>query len=1092
MFSEDTDALFDEFEAEEPMESTKITFGATSEETPTQKRSRTDSIDAPTEESKEETNRKSSSPKLASVVVPTQPQVGTNITLTTSNGGPVSKRAKVVEKNMIVADDFEEKLEREVAAAGLDPSQKQGTTLKLSHEVRHQVALPPDYPYVPIAQHKAVDPPARKYPFTLDPFQRVAISSIERSESVLVSAHTSAGKTVVAEYAIAQSLRDHQRVIYTSPIKALSNQKYRELLADFKDVGLMTGDVTINPSASCLVMTTEILRSMLYRGSEILREVAWVIFDEIHYMRDKERGVVWEETLIMLPHNVHFVFLSATIPNAMQFAEWICDIHQQPCHVVYTNFRPTPLQHYLFPEGSDGIHLVVDENSRFREDNFQRAIASLSNQSASQSQAARGGNRKGGRNQQGATADIYKIVKMLMVKNYNPVIVFSFSKRECEALALKMSKLDVNTDDERDLIQRIFSNAISSLSEDDQKLPQIEHILPLLKHGIGIHHSGLLPILKEVIEILFQEGLLKVLFATETFSIGLNMPAKTVVFTSVRKFDGKDFRWVSGGEYIQMSGRAGRRGLDDRGIVVMMIGEKMEPDVAKSMVKGNADPLNSAFHLSYNMILNLMRVDGISPEFMLQNCFYQFQNSTSIPRLEAELEELEAAKASIVIRDEPAVNRYCDMREQLQQFRTDVHRIMVHPKYSLPFMQNGRLVYVKTETKDLGWGAVVNFHKRTLPSQRAGPRPPQPDWNGPEAAKYYIVDVLIKCAAGTTVDSTEDETTVVDSVEPCPAGERGEALVVPVVLAAIERLSSIRLHLPKDLKRAENRRSVCIQMNEVQRRFPDGIPDLDPVDNMNIKSDEFKSLLKRIGMLEEKVKYHPLATDKGLPELLTRHQKKAELAEKVKSVRQQLQTASAVVQMDELKGRKRVLRRLGYTTAADIIEVKGRVACEISSGDELLLTEMMFNGVFNDLTVEQTVALLSCFVFQERSSGENSKPKEELAGPLRIMQEAARRIARVSVESKLDVDEEEYVQSFNPDLMDVVFAWCQGAKFSQICKMTTVFEGSIIRVFRRLEELLRQMSAASKSIGNTELENKFADGIVKIKRDIIFAASLYL
>ncbi|KAJ1969714.1 ATP-dependent RNA helicase mtr4 [Dispira parvispora] len=523
-----------------------------------------------------------------------------------------------------------------------------------------------------------------------------------------------------------------------------------------------------------------------------------------------------------------------------------------------------------------------------------------------------------------------------------------------------------------------------------------------------------------------------------------------------------------------------------------MIGEKMEPDVAKSMVKGNADALNSAFHLSYNMILNLMRVDGISPEFMLQNCFYQFQNSTSIPRLEAELEDLETAKAAIVIRDEPAVNRYCDMREQLKQFQADVHSIVMHPKYSLPFMQNGRLVYVKTETKDFGWGAVVNFHKRALPSQRAGPRPAQPDWNGPEAAKYYIVDVLIKCATGTTVDSTEDEATVADSVEPCPAGERGEALVVPVVLASVERLSSIRLHLPKDLKRTENRRSVCVQVNEVQRRFPDGIPDLDPVDNMNIKNDEFKGLLKRIGMLEEKVNNHPLAADKELPELLVRHQNKAELADKVKDVRQQLQTASAVVQMDELKGRKRVLRRLGYTTAADIIEVKGRVACEISSGDELLLTELMFNGVFNDLTVDQTVALLSCFVFQERSSGEKSKPKEELAGPLRIMQEAARRIARVSVESKLEVDEEDYVQSFNSDLMDVVFAWCQGAKFSQICKMTTVFEGSIIRAFRRLEELLRQMSAASKSIGNTELENKFADGIVKIKRDIIFAASLYL
>jgi ATP-dependent RNA helicase DOB1 len=169
------------------------------------------------------------------------------------------------------------------------------------------------------------------------------------------------------------------------------------------------------------------------------------------------------------------------------------------------------------------------------------------------------------------------------------------------------------------------------LSEDDRQLPQIEHILPLLKRGIGIHHSGLLPILKEVIEILFQEGLIKVLFATETFSIGLNMPAKTVVFTSVRKFDGKTTRWVSGGEYIQMSGRAGRRGLDDRGIVILMLDEKMEPAIAKGMVKGEADRLNSAFHLSYNMILNLMRVEGISPEYMLERCFYQFQNSANIP-----------------------------------------------------------------------------------------------------------------------------------------------------------------------------------------------------------------------------------------------------------------------------------------------------------------------------------------------------------------------------------------------------------------------------------------------------------------------------
>ena len=220
-----------------------------------------------------------------------------------------------------------------------------------------------------------------------------------------------------------------------------------------------------------------------------------------------------------------------------------------------------------------------------------------------------------------------------MLKNFNPVIVFAFGKRECEALAMNMSKFEFNSADEQDLVVNIFKNAIINLAEEDRQLPQIANLLPLLRRGVGVHHGGLLPILQEVIEILFQEGLIKVLFATETFSIGLNMPAKTVVFTAARKFDGKEFRNLSSGEYIQMSGRAGRRGLDDRGVVIMMVDEKLEPAAAKTMVKGEADRLDSAFHLGYNMILNLMKVEGISPEFMLERCFFQFQSSAGIPQL---------------------------------------------------------------------------------------------------------------------------------------------------------------------------------------------------------------------------------------------------------------------------------------------------------------------------------------------------------------------------------------------------------------------------------------------------------------------------
>lgn len=553
-----------------------------------------------------------------------------------------SKRPRLdAEPEPVVTDTFETEQSREVAASAGLQATKDGSAVVLSHQVRHQVALPPDYPYVPISEHKPPEKPARTWGFTLDPFQQVSIASIERGESVLVSAHTSAGKTVVAEYAIAQCLKNVQRVIYTSPIKALSNQKYREFAAEFGDVGLMTGDVTINPTASCLVMTTEILRSMLYRGSEIMREVAWVVFDEIHYMRDKTRGVVWEETIILLPDKVRYVFLSATIPNAMQFAEWITKTHGQPCHVVYTDFRPTPLQHYFFPAGADGIHLVVDEKGSFREDNFQKAMSSIADKHGDDPGdpfANRKGKGKDKKTNKGGAAkgqsDIYKLVKMVMVKNFNPVIVFSFSKRECESYALQMSSLAFNDDSEKAMVTKVFDSAMEMLSEEDKKLNQIQHIYPLLRRGIGVHHSGLLPILKETIEILFQEGLIKVLFATETFSIGLNMPAKTVIFTSVRKFDGVSQRWVTPSEFVQMSGRAGRRGLDDRGIVIMMISEQMEPGIAKEIVRGEQDKLNSAFYLGYNMILNLMRVEGISPEFMLERCFYQFQNTASVSGLE--------------------------------------------------------------------------------------------------------------------------------------------------------------------------------------------------------------------------------------------------------------------------------------------------------------------------------------------------------------------------------------------------------------------------------------------------------------------------
>uniref|UniRef100_A0A674NHZ5 Exosome RNA helicase MTR4 n=1 Tax=Takifugu rubripes TaxID=31033 RepID=A0A674NHZ5_TAKRU len=920
----------------------------------------------------------------------------------------------------------------------------------------HEVALPVNDQYKPLKPR--VGKAAKEYPFILDPFQREAILCIDNNESVLVSAHTSAGKTVCAEYAIALALREKQRVIFTSPIKALSNQKYREMYEEFQDVGLMTGDVTINPTASCLVMTTEILRSMLYRGSEIMREVAWVIFDEIHYMRDAERGVVWEETIILLPDNVHYVFLSATIPNARQFAEWICHLHKQPCHVVYTDYRPTPLQHYIFPAGGDGLHLVVDENGDFREDNFNTAMQVL--RDAGDSGGASGGGKWDPRGRKGGTkgpSSVFKIVKMIMERNFQPVIIFSFSKKECEAYALQVAKLDFNKDDEKRLVEEVFNNAVDCLSDEDKKLPQVEHVLPLLKRGIGIHHGGLLPILKETIEILFSEGLLKALFATETFAMGINMPARTVLFTSARKFDGKSHRFITSGEYIQMSGRAGRRGMDDRGIVIFMVDEKMSPAVGKQLLKGSADPLNSAFHLTYNMVLNLLRVEEINPEYMLEKSFYQFQHYRALPGVVEKIKKYEEQYHTIEIPNQESVVTYFKIRQQLAKLGKEIQEFIHRPKYCLPFLQPGRLVKVKNEDADFGWGVVVNFNKKTNVKSST------------DAEPLYVVEVLLHCSKESVKDSATE------AAKPAAPGEVGEMQVVPVMVQLLSALSSVRLYIPKDLKPLDNRQLMLKSIQEVQKRFPDGIPLLDPVDDMGIKDQALKKIIQKVEAFEHRMYSHPLHSDPNLESVYALCEKKALIGADIRASKRELKKAQTVLQMDQLKCRKRVLRRLGFASPSDVIEMKGRVACEISSGDELLLTEMIFNGLFNDLTVEQATALLSCFVFQENAS-EMPKLTEQLAAPLRQMQECAKRIAKVSADAKLDVDEETYLNQFKPHLMDVVYAWANGSTFAQICKMTDVFEGSIIRCMRRLEEVLRQMCSAAKAIGNTELENKFAEG----------------
>ena len=308
-------------------------------------------------------------------------------------------------------------------------------------------------------------------------------------------------------------------------------------------------------------------------------------------------------------------------------------------------------------------HLLCDLLPSSQLQTVDTAIAGNILTSGSKGSKKKKDKKNGGKGDQ---SDLQRIIKLVMDRGLNPVIIFSFSKRECEKYALELNKQDYNDQTEKDLITQVYTNAIDSLSDDDKGLPQVEALLPLLKRGIGIHHGGLLPILKEIVEILFSEGLIKCLFATETFSIGINMPAKTVIFTNCRKWDGTENRWVTSGEYIQMSGRAGRRGKDDRGIVIQMMDEKMEPAVCKGILYGDPDPLNSSYHISYNMLLNMMRVEDVDPEFLIKASFHQYQQESEAPGFDAQAEEFEEQAKLVHVDDEEVVGEYFDLKEKVR------------------------------------------------------------------------------------------------------------------------------------------------------------------------------------------------------------------------------------------------------------------------------------------------------------------------------------------------------------------------------------------------------------------------------------------
>ena len=498
------------------------------------------------------------------------------------------------------------------------------------------------------------DSPAVTFPFKCDTFQLHAINSIEKDNHVLISVPTSSGKTCCAEYAIHYNIKKNKRIIYTSPIKSLSNEKYKEFKEkNICSVGLLTGDNKINPDADLLIVTAEILRNALFKTTDntdftdLLNNVGCVIMDEVHFINEPERGKVWEESLILLDDSIQLVLLSATIDRVDSFAKWLQSIKKKQLSLITSTKRIIPLTHSLFV--SNELYKILDNNDKFDDIVYYETKKIYDKM------------RKDERIKISETTQINKLVNYIKQNDLLQTIFFSFSRNKCEEYANSVQLNLIDPLEQTEAIN-IFDSNIAPYRKIYESLPQFIQMKKLIQKGVAFHHSGLIPILKEIVEIIFKKGLIKILFATETFAVGVNMPTRTVVFTNLSKTTNGGRRFLNTAEYKQMAGRAGRRGLDTNGNVILMTMYEY-PDLLdlKSVMIKTMPHIESKFRIDYDYCLKTLNSTNTNPIELFNSSLLSTEIDSSYKsdlnifnELQTKLEQINQVKI------EPDILQKCD------------------------------------------------------------------------------------------------------------------------------------------------------------------------------------------------------------------------------------------------------------------------------------------------------------------------------------------------------------------------------------------------------------------------------------------------
>ncbi len=920
---------------------------------------------------------------------------------------------------------------------------------------------------------------ARHYGFAFDDYQREACAHVEAGAGVLVAAPTGAGKTIVGEFAVFLALQQGRKCFYTTPIKALSNQKYADLVARHgaANVGLLTGDSSINSEAPVVVMTTEVLRNMIYAGSSTLFGLGFVVMDEVHYLADRFRGAVWEEVIIGLADSIQVIALSATVSNAEEFGDWLAEV-RGTVQIVVSERRPVPLfQHVLVgsqlydlyagvaPTAAiDGtptaevdvnpalLRIARDESRWVRDDSRrprgrsgkgQRRVSygsgSYGGASANAGTAGRsGGSRSSGNRSDGRRSDSDHRPRSLtgasradMVKTLDgaallPAIVFIFSRVGCDAAVSQLlgSGVVLTTKSERTEIGEILRRHTNSLGDADLRVLRYDSFAEALSRGIAAHHAGMLPAFKECVEEAFVRGLAKVVFATETLALGINMPARSVVLEKLVKFNGETHADVTPGEYTQLTGRAGRRGIDVEGHAVVLWRAGLDPRALAGLAARRTYPLKSSFAPTYNMAVNLVGSVGRDrARTLLEQSFAQFQSDRSVVGLARGVARNEEAIAEYLQASTCELGdfaEYARLRARISDLEAGQARARKADRRaeavgSLETLRPGDVIKVPTG-KSRGWAVVIDpgTREQTGPHGRHQPDGPRPQVMTEERhiRRLSLLDF------------------------PTPA----------VVVGKVK----VPRHF--DARDASSRRSLAAAFrsklntldSEALRHRPP------PVDQET--SDE-------IADLRAQVRAHPCHRCPDREQ----HARWAERAFGLERDNNQVErrmatrTNTIAAHFDKIC---LVLEALGYLADGTQVTEQGRRLARIYTELDLVAAECLRAGVFDELSHPQLAAVLASFVYEaRRSDGFEHRPRM----PDAISAHAMTEVRKIWREVSLLERDHRLERGPEPDIgfSEAAYGWAAGRPLSDVLAESRLTAGDFVRWVRQVLDFADQIGQAA-------------------------------